>query len=477
MFSLPKNQQGQGSKTIVIPCDVPQLGLQYPHEIVFCDNKRTVEKHIKREPTSLSDFAEDSLSSVVDPQNGGNYSILDGEVHGLADMEHDNLHCAKAGYVSERENITSYRHHSSLGKEYQNLSIAVKEESFSDEEVVDVYPAGVEMARTGNEPQSIGMHSNYNMVSCMDANGTASERQVAFDDEEDCLVSFGKASDGVFAGEVGAEIVENRFIKMRGSHKYIMPYLFAVGCDQVGRGCDTTDTECVVEKDGAIDEECVVLEGAKESDYIYVVEAPGHGSEIGSTEGASVSKGIDVENNLKHIVSNKLILDRASRIGNRNLPLADIHTADAHNATQYLYCEVDASECEGGKSDDSMYEPSSDESDFDGNTVSYDSKKECCYSKKNCSANAKRIKKRLPNDWKVERNRCKVCCCFFPAKPDQSIHSCVASNVSCKTCGKRLKNFDALQRHEKVHLDMRPYSCEICGKRYVVIDCFYSISL
>ena len=464
MCSLTENQLGQEcNKNIVVQCDVPQLDFKYPHEVAFCNNKRRAEKHIKIERTSFSDFDENSVSSVVDHQNGGNCSFVDGGVHRLVKMECDNVNAAKLGFVSEKENSSSY-------KEQQSISIAVKEESLSDEDVIDVYPAGVEIARTWNEPQSTGRRSNYNMVNFMESNGIINNRQGKFDDEED---SFEKVSDGVFVGEVGTEVGENGFIKMRKSHKYFKPFVLTVGSDQVGRQCDVTDIGHVVEEGGVINGECVVLGDAGESECIYLVEASGNGNESGDIGDAFESKGSDVIHNFTQIVPNRVALDRVSGIGNRNLSLAEIPTVDTQDVTQYLYYEVDASDCEDGKSDHSMYEPSSNESDSDVSTVSNDSKRERYLSKGKCSSNVERKQKRFPNQWKVERNRCKICCCFFPTKQDLSTHTCVASSVSCTTCGRRLKDFDSLQRHEKVHLDMKPYSCEICGKGYVVIDCVY----
>jgi len=464
MCSLTKNQLGQEcNKNIVVQCDVPQLDFKYPHEVAFCNNKRRAEKHIKIEPTSFNDFDENSVSSVVDHQYGGNCSFVDDGVHGLVKIECDNVNAAKVGFVNEMEDSTSYRHHSSVGKEQQSFSVAVKEENLSDEDVIDVYPAGVEIARTWNEPQSTGIQSNYNMVNFMESNGIINNRQGKFDDEED---SVEKVSDGVFVGEVGAEVGENGSIEIRKSHKCFKPFVLTVGSDQVGRQCDVTDIGHVVEEGGIIDGECVMLGDAGESQYIYLVEASGNGSESGDIGDPYESKGSDVMHNFTQIVPNRVALDRVSGIGNRNLSLAEIPTVDTQDVTQYLYYEVDASDCEDGKSDHSMYEPSSNESDSDVSTVSNDSKRERYLSKGKCSSNVERKQKRLPNQWKVERTRCKICCCFFPTKQDLSTHTCVASSVSCTTCGRRLKDFDSLQRHEKVHLDMKPYSCEICGKGF-----------
>ncbi|KAI9583298.1 zinc finger protein 2 homolog [Glossina fuscipes] len=66
---------------------------------------------------------------------------------------------------------------------------------------------------------------------------------------------------------------------------------------------------------------------------------------------------------------------------------------------------------------------------------------------------------------------CKGCSKTFPCKRDQllhkkQVHSQNKSAFQCKLCGKFFCNSGNLERHMKVHNNVRPFVCRICGKAF-----------
>ncbi|KAM7344074.1 uncharacterized protein ACRADG_010902 [Cochliomyia hominivorax] len=77
----------------------------------------------------------------------------------------------------------------------------------------------------------------------------------------------------------------------------------------------------------------------------------------------------------------------------------------------------------------------------------------------------------MPLNGVVAMYTCKRCNKIFPCKRDQllhkkEVHSQTKSSYECKICSKYFCNSGNLERHMKVHNDVRPFVCRICGKAF-----------
>ena len=71
------------------------------------------------------------------------------------------------------------------------------------------------------------------------------------------------------------------------------------------------------------------------------------------------------------------------------------------------------------------------------------------------------------DEWITSGFKCRTCSARFSTSSEFTNHICSAFNISCDHCGKRFRDLDGLQRHEKVHFGTKPFKCDICDKRLV----------
>ncbi|XP_023296651.1 gastrula zinc finger protein XlCGF7.1 [Lucilia cuprina] len=86
-------------------------------------------------------------------------------------------------------------------------------------------------------------------------------------------------------------------------------------------------------------------------------------------------------------------------------------------------------------------------------------------------ASREEFEETMPINGVVAMYTCKRCNKIFPCKRDQllhkkEVHSQTKSSYECKICSKYFCNSGNLERHMKVHNDVRPFVCRICGKAF-----------
>ena len=434
---------------------------------------------VKKEPVDADDLDEVGPSMANKLQNGMSYSLREREEHLHGSSE---ANAGKVGPMFVKKHLGLSRRKSPFsGWHSGGFGVALKEEHLSDEEVVDVYPTdvevtrhGAEVTRHGTEVQTVGCHPIYSGRSnnSMGQNRVLTKRHgmFRFDGQEGSAASFERLSYDIFVEPDGTGHADDaRYPEKRRSHEnsYHKPVISCVRNDE--RGASFVDFGCQIDNSYGDDigENCAEAEDTEESYYVYFDENQGREGDRCEPNGIASREG-----DLRCIVSARMdelegtcVSSRAAILGR---PAGKVSTPG-----EQFYYEVDASDSDERASDQSLYEPSSsNESDSDDKDPDYGSlpKHKRSISQKKSSAHSKEGKPAgLSDGWKVNENRCMKCHCCFTMRKDLDSHTCTVTNISCNICGKRVKDFDALQRHEKVHLEVKPYTCEICGKGLVGI--------
>ena len=449
-------------------CGASHSDVRYPHQIVFLGEalEGHVKRSVKREPISADEFDDGRSSKVVEQEGTSQFSFRDGKMHMMVDMESNELAAANVCHLADRAAFDYRQCPPQI--EHLQCSVDVKEENLSDEEVVDVYPLGIEISGHGSEAHVMGEFAHYEVINGAEENElfTKTHGSCVFNRKRDNGKNFERFPNTGFAQQVDAAIVTNSAEFSRNEGSYMLDCQKAVASNRVSDEeegeAGIADFGCQFDKENDVDE----LQDAEDSEFGYVDENWRAEDRSSLQHGTSLKeeKYITGEN-LKQAVSSRIHTVKGSYVRSGEWPLS--HEEDAQHTEDYLYYDKDSSDNEDRESVQSLYEPSSHESDSGGNSLDYGPKPTGFTVQKKSKDHADRKLRRVSDGWKVDENRCSVCCCFFATKDDRSSHVCAGRNISCNICGKRVKDFDALQRHEKVHLELKPYICEICGKGFV----------